>query len=274
MTFPRQNTDRKIPRVNTTLGNFRASKNRQEISERQTDTAGSNIGETLRGGGTPKVEEWCSIKEYRSISPWTKEVSERRIRQMIQTGVFPGEVRKVAHGRSGYAYQIRLTDEEEIKKLYRMRFTESTKDSYADTVAAGYSSARRSPDSSPPAYQLNFQVPAATMLDLAMQDKTIRRNYRNYLRACSRKASVPANGANATVPKKRYCVRCSEDMYATLQAHSSIHGLTIKESFVMMLMEYLNTTDGQVALCMSQAINNMHRTEREDKYNGSNVCRY
>jgi len=223
------------------------------------------------------AEEWCSIREYRQISPWTKEMSERRLRQIMQAGVFPGEVRKVARGRSGYTYQIKLTDEEEIKKLYRLRFTVATKDIYpTDSVPAGYGGTRHAAETpSSTAYQLNLQVPAATMLDLAMQNKMIRRNYRNYLRSCSRKVSFPVSDANVAVPRKRYCIRCSEDMYATLQAHASIHGLTIKESFVMMLMEYLSTADGQVTLYMNQAANtNTHRTEKEEKYNGSNVCRY
>jgi len=252
------------------MRNFRSSFGPQEISGRHLDhrkfpvviwTTGSNMHiNEKKEGGLVLSELWCSIGEYRHIAHWTKDFTERRIRQMLQTGTFPAEYRRVMYGKSGkkYHYQIKLTKDEDIRKLVNMRS--------ADLYVKEHADANKGPDfhmvknqdkRTPSAYNLNIKVPVASYLDVIMQNTIIQHHYRIVLNHQG-KAKAGLNdycetAGHSESRKNRYNIRCNENMRMALHEYAQQYGLTIKEAYVHMLMEYLKTPEGRVVMCMAQA---------------------
>ncbi len=269
-----------------------------EISGRGFPTwdMGSNIGENKATGratvhqiiqkgaapcvhiglqGAYKMEVlWCTIKEYRRISVWAKEISARRIRQMIQTGIFPEEVRRMTIGKTGakYTYQIKLTNPEEVNKLSRMRCVDATIPTDTNSQVL------TDPDSRKPTlFSLDMTIPVGSFLDIAMQNKLIRREYQTYLSNHAKRKPEESGDHLRTSKnlKNRYIVRCNRNMGNSLYEYSKQTGLTMKESYVVLLMEYLNSPAGHTAMRIAQVIEDKHypkAKEKEDSKYGYVVC--
>ena len=221
---------------------------------------------------------WCSIKEYRRIATWAKEISVRRIRQLIQAGIFPEEVRRIAAGKVGakYTYQIKLSNPEEVDKLLRIRYVETIaqKDDVAtNTNAQVLNATDNRPQTS---FFLDMELPVGSYFDIAMQNKIIRKKYNEYLSNCgASNTDVAGDHSTKGRLKNRHIVRCNINMKNALCKYANHTGLTMKEAYVVLLMEYLNSPAGKIAVCTAQAINNKHnikKTKKEDTKYGHAVC--
>jgi hypothetical protein len=221
---------------------------------------------------------WCSIKEYRRIATWAKEISVRRIRQLIQANIFPEEVRRIPAGKAGakYTYQIRLSKPEEVDKLSHTRYFETIaqKDDVATNTKVQILNAT---DSHPPtSFRLDMAAPIGSFIDIALQNKIIKQKYNEYLSNCgASNTDVAGDHSTKGRLKNRHIVRCNINMKNALCEYAKHTGLTMKEAYVVLLMKYLNSPAGKIALCTAQTINNKHnikKTEKEDIKYGHAVC--
>lgn len=181
------------------------------------------------GPKSHNLDMWCTLKEYKKIKPWAREVTLRWLQLRAKENMLPDPIRKTAHPTSRrLMFFINITDP---KDLIALRSYREVKE---------YQKTHKPPKPKTSVHnqkRLFFHIPTGTPYELVMKSKQHRDVFLCQLEAMAEsllknKAHVPA------VDRSRYSLMLSYNTHKYIDNYAKELGLSANAVLVMLFVEF------------------------------------
>ncbi|MEI6313830.1 MAG: hypothetical protein WCO89_03085 [Syntrophus sp. (in: bacteria)] len=193
-----------------------------------------------------KQEIWCTIKEYKRINSWAREVTPRWLRKRAKEGLLLNKVEKVLHPSGKYhTYLINIIDPTEIRFLSSYRKNqEYQKDNphifKPDIQAPDPCSKVSDNDDTESALPLRIGIraPIGSLSGIVLQSKLYRNIFLAHLEDMAVKASIKP-GEKVQTRRKLYRLPLKSGTLNYLQSQAEDMDLSVNAAVSFLLMEFL-----------------------------------
>ncbi|MFA5180425.1 MAG: hypothetical protein WC405_03835 [Syntrophales bacterium] len=189
-------------------------------------------------------QEWCTIKEYKKINPWAREVKIRCLQIRAKEGMLLDPVKKVLHPSGKYhIYLVSITDPKSLKAL---RFYRSVKEYQKANILRPDSQMPdpywESPDNddaeSPRSLRLSIRITIGTPIAIVMQSKLYRDIFLNQLEDMAERSSKKTEEKLPT-RRNQYRIPLKTKTFNYVKSYAGDMGLTVSAAFLSLFMEFL-----------------------------------
>ncbi len=188
------------------------------------------------------LDRWCTLKEYRHVSPWAKEKPLRTLQLLAKRGEIPAPVRKLPLCNGFTAYLVEITDPNELEMLVRYRKIHLARKE--SRKIAMRMIGEKSKGEGNHGGRRNIKHVRAKVPDYLCHLLCTRVFLESFMKYAEDATQVEPDRFEKIREKRVYL---NGKSYRNLQSLAASLGCSVGAAFHIRLLEYLQTAQGQVA---------------------------